>query len=58
MTEATANRWHIERTPKRRNDVVLGNATRPAMLVARNGELVERRAAALADLAALDGESM
>jgi hypothetical protein len=43
MTKAAANRWHIEPTPKRPNDLVLGNATRPAMLVAANGQLVERK---------------
>jgi hypothetical protein len=37
------NRWQIERTRTRPGDLVLGNATRPAMLVAANGQLVERR---------------
>ena len=37
------NRWQIERTRPRPGDITLGNATRPAMLVAANGQLVERR---------------
>ena len=37
------NRWQIERTRKRDGDIVIGNSTRPAMLVAANGQLVERQ---------------
>jgi hypothetical protein len=37
------NRWQIERTRPRPGEIVLGNATRPAMLVAANGQLVERQ---------------
>jgi len=37
------NRWQIERTRPRPGEIVLGNATRPAMLVAANGQLVERK---------------
>jgi hypothetical protein len=38
-----STRWQIERTRPRLGEIVLGNATRPAMLVAANGQLVERR---------------
>jgi hypothetical protein len=37
------NRWQIERTRPRPGDLVLGNSTRPVMLVAADGQLVERR---------------
>lgn len=46
MTATIINntRWQIERTRPRPGDLVLGNATRPAMLVAADGQLIERGA--------------
>jgi hypothetical protein len=32
----------FQQTPRKPGDIVLGNATRPAMIVAENGQLVER----------------
>jgi hypothetical protein len=39
-----SNRWQIERTRPRPGDIIMGNSTRPAMLVAADGQLIERGA--------------
>ena len=44
MTATIINntRWHVERTRPRPGDIIMGNSTRPAMLVAPDGQLIER----------------